>query len=165
MKNVNSTSGIGEDMIRTIINLCAAELHLKTLSEKTLAELENGMVDLDDPEQVNVHIEKANAYCEDMVEAADLRRRTMKALFDMFDGDKDMWCMVKHLGGASMTAWESYLASDDDPNLLELSVDTNKAFIKALTRFLGMEITSCASCFSDLLKAEGDLENEDGQIA
>lgn len=165
MKNPNSTSGIGEDIIRSITNLCAAEMHFKTLYEKTLAEMENGMIDLDDVESVNRHIEKANSYREDMNEMADLRRRTMKTLFDMFDGDKDMWCMVKHLASSSMTTWESYLASNDDPELLELSVDTNKAFIKALSRFLGMEITECASCFADMIKAEGDNEYEDGEIA
>lgn len=161
MRNIDSTSGIGEDMIRNIMNLSATEMHLKTLFEKTLAEMENGIVDLDDPDALNEHIEKADNYRQQMIEVADIRRKTMRSLFDLFDGDKDAWCLVKHLAVSSETAWETYLASDDDPGLLELSVATNKAFIKALTQFLGMEITSCASCLSDYLRSDKG-ENKDG---
>ena len=152
-KNPNSTSGQAEDLIRTIVQLGASEMHLKSLYEKTLAEMENGIVDIDDVDSLNEHIEKNNLYIESMIEIADLRRKSMLALFDMFDGDKDAWCMVKHLGIASETAFETWQASDNDPKLLEITVDINKSFTKALTQFLGMEITSCASCFSDMMRA------------
>lgn len=161
MKNQMSTSGIGEDMIRTIMSLAASEMHLKTLYEKTMAELGNGLIDTSNTELVQAHIQKAVDYKDDVIEIANLRRLTMKFLFDMFDGDKDMWCMVKHLAVADETAHESWLASDDNPDLLQLSVDINKAFVKALTRFLGTEITSCASCFSDMLKGS---EDKDGSV-
>lgn len=161
-RNENSTSGLAEDLIRTIVQLGAAEMHLKSLYEKNLAEMENGIVDLDNPESVNKHIEKSNNYRESMIETADLRRRSMLTLFKMFDGDKDAWCNVKHLGIASMTAFESWQASDDDPELLDLAVETNKAFIKAITQFLGMEITSCASCLADFLKADHKGDDSNG---
>lgn len=161
-RNSLSSSGIGEDMIRTIMNLSTTEMHLKTLYEKTLAEMENGLIDLDDPDTLNSHLELVENYRLEMIEVAEIRRETMKALFDMFDGNKDAWCLVKHLACSSETAWESYLASDDDPMLLELSVKTNKAFVKALTQFLGMEITSCSSCLSDFLKADHKGEDSNG---
>ena len=154
-RNLDSSSGAAEDLIRAFVQMGCSELHLKTLYEKTLAEMENGIADMSDPEVRNTYIEKANAYREDILEASQLRRRMMIRCFEMFDGgDKDVWCMVKHVGISSMCAWETWQASNDDPELLDIAVESNKLFVKYLTRFLGMEITSCASCLSDYLKGK-----------
>lgn len=154
-RNLDSSSGAAEDLIRAFVQMGCSELHLKTLYEKTLAEMENGIADMSDPEVRNAYIDKVNAYREDIAEAAQLRRRMMIHCFEMFDGgDKEVWCMVKHVGIASMCAWETWQASDDDPELLDIAVESNKLFVKYLTRFLGMEITSCASCLSDYLKGK-----------
>ena len=154
MRNDMSTSGIGEDMIRAIIQFGCAELHAKTLYEKTRAELDNGIVDVNDTDTLNKTVEKLDEYRKDMDNYASLRRRSMKALFQMFDGDKDLWCQIKHLGTGAMTMFEAYEASDGDGELLDIAYDANKEFVKAATRFLGMEITECAACFSDMLKGE-----------
>ena len=154
-RNLDSSSGAAEDLIRAFVQMGCSEVHLKTLYEKTLAEMENGIADMSDPEVRNAYIEKANAYREDIIEASQLRRRMMIRCFEMFDGgDKDVWCMVKHVGISSMCAWETWQASNDDPELLDIAVESNKLFVKYLTRFLGMEITSCASCLSDYLKGK-----------
>lgn len=155
-KNSNASSGAAEDMIRAFQQMGCAEVHLKTLYEKTLAEMENGLVDMEDPNVMNIMMEKVNSYREDLTEIAQLRRRMMIRCFEMFDGgDKDMWCMVKHLAISSMCAWETWQASDDDPELLDVAVESNKLFTKYITRWLGMEVTSCASCLSDYLKGMG----------
>lgn len=154
-KNVQSSSGIAEDLIRAIQQMCCAELHLITLYEKTVAEMENGLVDVSDSDTLTKHIEKAEQYKEDIITSTEIRRQMMSKLFSMFDdGDKDVWCMFKHLSSATYCAWEVYLASDDDPELLSIAVDTNKMFTRFTTQFLGMEITDCASCLNDMLKAE-----------
>lgn len=154
-KNEFSTSGLAEDFTRAMIQMACAETHLKTLYEKTIAEMENGMIDVENAEIRNAQIQKANDYREDLIETAQLRRRMMKKLFDLYgDGDKDAWCMVKHLAISNMCAWETWQASDDDPELLEIAYDSNRMLVKYLTRFLGMEITDCAACLSDMLKAE-----------
>ena len=154
-RNLDSSSGAAEDLIRAFVQMGCSEVHLKTLYEKTLAEMETGIADMSDPEVRNAYIEKANAYREDIIEASQLRRRMMIRCFEMFDGgDKDVWCMVKHVGISSMCAWETWQASNDDPELLDIAVESNKLFVKYLTRFLGMEITSCASCLSDYLKGK-----------
>ena len=41
----------------------------------------------------------------------------------------------------------------DDPELMRLAYESYKAFAKAVTRFLGVEISECASCLSDSLRA------------
>lgn len=156
MENKNSTSGIGEDIIRSIAQLGSAEMHLKTLIEKSDAELANGMVDVENPEELNAHLDKLRAYTEEIIEVAQLRRETMLYLYDMYRGDKDMWCMVKHLAIANMTIFEAWQASDNDPALYDLAIRTNKSFVKAITRFIGAEVTDCASCLSDMLKAKGE---------
>lgn len=154
-KNPMSSSGIAEDLIRAFVQMGCAEVHLKTLYEKTLAEMENGIVDVEDAEIRMKWMEKAESYREDLIASADLRRRMMLSCFEMFeDGDKDVWCMVKHLGISSMCAWETWQASDDDPELLDIAIESNKLFTKYLTQFFGMEITSCASCLSDMLKGK-----------
>lgn len=155
MKNSMSSSGMAEDMIRAFQQMACAELHLITLYQKTLAELENGLVDVTDDEVREAHIAKAEQYREDLISVTECRRDMMRACFEMFDdGDKDVWCMVKHLGTSSACAWEVYQASDDDPNLLTIAVDASKLFTRFITQFLGMEITDCASCLSDYLKGE-----------
>ena len=154
-RNPQSSSGQAEDLIRAFVQMGCAEVHLKTLFEKTMAEMENGIVDVENDEIRKAWTEKANDYLEDIKESANLRRRMMSACFEMFDGgDRDVWCMVKHLGISNMCAWETWQASDDDPELLDIAIESNKLFTKYITQFLGMEITDCASCLSDYLKGK-----------
>ena len=51
-----------------------------------------------------------------------------------------------------MTVFEAYEASDNDLELLNLAYEANKAFVSALSRFLGIELTDCAACFADSMK-------------
>ena len=154
MRNEMSTSGIGEDMLRSIIQFGCAELHAKTLYEKTRAELENGIIDCEDETALKAAIDRMEEFRKDVENYSELRRRSMRALMRMFEGDKDMWCQIKHLGTGAMTMWEAYEASDGDGELLDIAYDANKEFVKAVTRFLGMEITDCAACLSDMLKGD-----------
>lgn len=163
-KNPYSEVGASEDLLRSIVQVGCAEVHAWTLYNKATAELDNGLIDVEDMEVVQRQIEKIEMFREDIETYANLRRRMTKALFDMFDNekkDKNMWCQIKHLGIAMYTAFETYEASDNDPELLLIAYDTNKAFTKAVTRFLGVEISDCASCMSDSLKAEKG-EDSDG---
>lgn len=160
MKNPNSTSGAGEDVIRSIVQFGAAEMHLKTLYEKTSADIENAVANGEENEDIADLLEKLDAYREEILEVAQLRRRAMLALYEMYpEGDKDAWCLVKHLGIGAMTAFEAWETNDQDPGLLSLAMSANKSFVKAVSRFIGMEITDCAACLSDFLKAEGDTSD------
>ena len=154
MVNKNSEVGYAEDLIRSYVQFGCAEIHAMTLYFKATAEMENGIVDVEDQEVLQKHIEKANQYREDIASYSNMRRKIMRKLLEMFDGDKDMWCQVKHLGIGAMTLFEAYEGSDDDPELLMMAYDANKEFVKALTRFLGFEPTDCMACFSDMLKGE-----------
>lgn len=154
-KNVKSEVGASEDLLRAIVQMGAAEIHAMGLYYKTTDEMENGLVNVDDPNVLQKQIEKAEQYQEDIETYATLRRRMTTALMDMVgteDANKDMWCMVKHLGLSMMQCFEAYENSDNNLELLNLAYEANKAFTLAVTRFLGIEITSCSACFSDALK-------------
>lgn len=146
--------GASEDMIRSFVQFGCAELHAKTILEKAEAEMEEGIVDLEDPDAVDRQMKKISDIEEEMNMFAQLRRKIMLRLFDQYDGDKDYWCLVKHVGTGAYTLFEAYEASGD-PTLYDLALEANKAFIRTLTHFLGVEITDCAACFSDILKAKG----------
>lgn len=153
MANIQS-DGQAEDLIRAFVQLACAEGHLKTLMEKATAQLEGGIIDVFDDDAVANQTEKINELEDELTMTAELRRSVMLRLFEMYDGDKDYWCMVKHLGVAAYNLFEVYQASDGDMELLTMAFEANKRFIRALTRFLGTEITDCASCFADFLKGE-----------
>lgn len=147
MENVHSSDGIAEDVIRAFVQFGSAEMHLKTLVEKTIAKIENPS-----PDDPNNLMEQLISYEDQLEEIASLRRKAMLNLFEMYNGNKDAWCLVKHLGIGAMQIFEAYQASDNDVELFDLWTESNKAFIKSLCVFLGVEITECAACFSDMLK-------------
>ena len=154
MRNPNSSDTMAEDLIRVITQLTCAEGHLKTLLEKATAELENGLIDVENEDELEKQLFKIDVIKSEIGDAAQIRRKSMKKLFDMYDGDPTWWCMVKHLASASYTAFEVWQASDDDPELLAIAIDTNKRLVTAITMFLGMEITDCSSCLGDMIKAK-----------
>lgn len=157
MKNPLSTSGIAEDMIRSYIQFGCAEIHAKSLYEKTIAELNNGLIDVEDAEVRNKHLERAEMFKDDINTYASLRRDVMRKLLELFpNGDKSMWCQAKHLGIAMMTLFEAYQGSDGDVELLHMAYEANEAFTLAMSRFLGVTITSCSACLSDALKGASD---------
>ena len=150
--NQNSSDGIAEDLIRAFVQVGCAELHAKTLLEKANAELENGIIDIYDENEVRKQTEKMGYLTSEIEGLANLRRRIMLQLYEMYHGDKSWWCMVKHLGTGAYTMFEAYQASDNDPLLLDMALSYNKRFISAMSQFLGLEITECAACFADALK-------------
>lgn len=155
--NPQSSDGLGEDLIRAFTQIGCAESHAKTLLEKATAELDNGLIDIEKPDVVDNQISHINDLIEEINSLAELRRNMMRYLQKLYpNGDKTYWCMVKHLSIASMTAFEVYQASDDDPDLLNMALEANKRFVKALTHFLGVEISDCASCFHDMMKGVKD---------
>lgn len=154
-RNLASEVGYAEDLLRAIVQMGAAEIHAMGLYYKATAEMENGLVDVDDPEVLQKQIEKVEQYQTDIETYATLRRQMTNALVDAVateERNKDLWCMVKHLGLSAMQCFEAYENSDNNLELLNLAYEANKAFTLAVTRFLGIEIGDCAACLSDSLK-------------
>lgn len=154
MFNQHSSDGIAEDLIRSFVQVAAAELHAKTILEKRVSELENGLIDTTNVDVVNAHLDKIELAKNDLVDLAECRRDDMRYLYTLFEemGDKEQWCTVKHLSMAMITAFEVWQASDEDEVLLNIALKKNKLFVKSISRFIGVELTDCASCLSDMLK-------------
>lgn len=156
MKNTylnNAADSKAEDMIRAITQFGCAEIHAKTLYEKAVAELENGLIDVGNADILSEQLDKVDRIKEEIGMFSDLRRKAMVSLYEMYDGgDKEYWCLVKHLSIGAMCAFEAYEGSDDDPSLLDLAKEANKAFVHAVSVFIGTEVTDCAACLGDFLK-------------
>ena len=160
MENKHATDGIAEDIIRSFVQIAVLEMHIKTLLEKRISELEHGMIDEDNIEDQLATIKMLEI---EIHELAELRRGDMLYLYEMYGsaGDKEQWCSVKHLAIAMMTAFEAWQASDYDSFLLRAALKKNQQFIKSLSAFLGVEITECAACFADILKVDKKEEKTD----
>lgn len=159
-RNEFSSSGQAEDLIRAFVQIGCAESHAKTLLEKATAELENGLIDIENHEAVEKQVEHINDLTDEINSLAELRRDMMRYLQKLYpNGDNTYWCMVKHLGVGAYTAFEVYQASDDDPDLLNMALEANKRFTKALTHFLGVEVTACAACFADAISEKKGVTN------
>lgn len=144
--------GATEDLIRAFQQLTCVEGHYKTLVEKYQSELENGLIDVEDDKVRASHLEKLTGVIEELKEVSELRRAVMLRVMNAYEGkDKNYWCAVKHLAAAEYTLFEAYQATDD-AEVLNLWLNANARFANAVTRWLGTEITSCASCLSDILK-------------
>lgn len=147
--------GTTEDLIRAFQQMACAEGHLKTLIEKYQSELQNGLIDVNDKDICDQQVEKLNDATDELNDIAELRRAVMLRIMSGYTGaDKNYWCVVKHLAVASYCAFEAYQASDNDAELMNIWLDTDARFVKAMTRWLGTAITSCAACFADILKGE-----------
>ena len=159
MENKHATDGIAEDIIRSFVQIAVLEMHTKTLLEKRVSELEHGMVDED---KIDEQLEVISELEIEIHELAEVRRGDMLYLYEMYGsvGNKEKWCSVKHLGIAMMTAFEAWQASDNDPFLLSTALKKNRYFIRAMSEFLGVEITECAACFADILKMEQEEKIE-----
>lgn len=156
MKNTylnNAADSKAEDMIRALTQFGCAEIHAKTLYEKAVAEMENGLIDVE--KDLDGHLKKVERIKEEIDTYADLRRKATLALYEMYEGgDRDYWCLVKHLAIGAMCAFEAYEGSNNDLELLDLANEANKAFVHAITVFIGAEVTDCAACLGDFLKAD-----------
>ena len=153
MHNKHSSDSIAEDLIRAFTQVGNTELHTKTLLEKRVSEIENGMIE---DEQISDQMEIINELKEDLEVQAQTRRELMLYLYRLYGekGNKEYWCVIKHLSYAMYTTFEAYQASNKDEELFSLYLQINKMFIKALSQFLGVTITECSACFGDILKAE-----------
>ena len=89
--NKHSSDGLAEDLIRSFTQLTATELHLKTLIEKRISEVEFGLIEQEKQEDQFKIIENLR---NDLEEIANLRRDEMLFLYELYEsrGNKEYWC-------------------------------------------------------------------------
>lgn len=160
MERIGAVSdGMAEDMLRAITQLICAEGHYKTLIEKYDSELNNGLIGEDDAVD---YVAKINDAVDELQAVSEERRALMLALMGRYpNADKTMWCSVKHLLHAEYCAFEAYQATDNEAGALSAWLRIRRRTVKAITLWLGVEVTECSSCLSDILK--GNEETYDGE--
>ena len=148
--NKDTSTGVAEDLLRGLMHLAALEMHFKTDIEKLTGELELG--DYDDLSELTNKITQSR---DTLVEITNLRRADMLYLYDMFDGqgDKSYWCIVKHLLFVAISSFEIWQATGSNEDFNGF-LRANELLNTYVAMFIGVEVTDCASCFSDILKAE-----------
>lgn len=148
MENEYSTSGMLEDLIRSMVQLVSVELHAKTACEKAeqaLAEAEE-----DETSCLVNELVEAESYLE---RVTNLRRTSMRLIASKSDKVKPTkWCEVKHSAMAMYTAFEAFQADSKNASLAQYYYDCNRLFIEVVSDWLGLDIPPCASCFEDALK-------------
>lgn len=157
--NKHSTDAITEDVIRSFVQVSASELHLKTLVEKRDSELDNDLVDFEEI-SFQEFVENIEDLKEELIRVAAVRRELMLYIYRLHGGvgDKERWCQIKHYGMASITIFEAWQADPKCELLYNHWQELNALFVGSLSRFLGIEITECASCFGDMMKGEDTYE-------
>lgn len=153
-ENKYSTEGMLEDLIRAMVQLACTELHEKTNLERLNADLELDKIEFGKFDAQEVEL------IASLDKITELRRVHQQLIYELAGGVGDMkqWCKVKHMAMAMYTTFEAYQASDNDQRLYTAYLNVNKLFIETMTKFLGMQITDCASCFTDILKGGGDTD-------
>ena len=147
MKNNDSTSGMLEDMVRSMTQLASMELHAKTYLEKANDKLAGA-----EPDQIPEMLDAVQAAEKHLQKVTELRRNAMRTIASYSDDvNTEKWCEVKHAAMAMYTAFEAYQANEST-DLYNYYMDCNDLFITVVAEWLGFNIPACASCFSDAMK-------------
>lgn len=146
--NSNTNSGLLEDLIRSMVQLSALELHAKTQCEK--AEYNLQVVDQEELEDAIEVLGKAES---NLLKVTEHRRTVMRLIIGFVpNADPTKWCEVKHISMAMITAFEAMQADQSHTGLADYFYGINRLFIETISDWLHLDIPPCASCFEDALK-------------
>lgn len=161
MTNKESSVGITEDIITNIMHLGASEYHLNILIRK----YEDQMIfwyhdgspefqsqeDIDNVKELESKIADATMLLNTTTEA---RREAMRALKAQGNGsgNPDVWCLLKHLLVATVTAFEAWQVNLSDENIKSIFMEQSRLANQVIAMFLGYEVTPCSACLTDQMK-------------
>lgn len=162
--NKDSSVGITEDLITNIMHLCASEYHLNILIRKYEDQLTFWYADGDteflsqeDSEAVQGLDELIFMMTNLLNTVTENRRNAMKKLKEQANekGNQDMWCLLKHVLTATITAFEVWQVDIRDVKTKQLFIDQSRIANQVIAMFLGYEVTPCSACLTDMLKEDG----------
>lgn len=159
--NKDSSVGITEDLLTNIMHLCASEYHLNILIRKYEDQItfwyNDGMPEFQSAEDLD-NIVINEGIIKDCVETLSnitvQRRNAMKLLKSQANenGNKDMWCLLKHMLTATVTAFEVWQVNLLDEHTKRIFIDQSRATNQVIAMFLGYEVTPCSACLTDQMK-------------
>ena len=85
------------------------------------------------------------------------RRKAMELLKSQADeeGNPDMWCLLKHVLVATITAFEAWQVDLANDKVKFAFLEQSRVANQVLAIFLGYEVTPCSACLTDQLKEDG----------
>ena len=158
MINKESSVGITEDIITNIMHLGASEYHLEILVRKYEDQMKfwyhdgspefQSQEDIDNVIQLEAKLAEVIMLLKSTTEA---RREVMRALKAQGNGtgNPDVWCLLKHLLVATITAFEAWQVDLANENVKSIFVEQSRLANQVIAMFLGYEVTPCSACLTD----------------
>lgn len=159
--NKDSSVGIVEDILTNIMHLGASEYHLEILIRKYEDQMKfwynDGVPEFqstEDIETVQELEEKVQELIMLLKATTEQRREAMRALKAQATekGNADLWCLLKHVLVATITAFEAWQVDLANENVKELFVEQSRVANQVIAMFLGYEVTPCSACLTDQMK-------------
>ena len=164
MVNKSSSVGITEDIITNIMHLGASEYHLEILIRKYEDQIKF-WYNLDNPEfqteedKVAIYDTKDKVYqiTQLLQTTTEQRRKAMELLKSQAneEGNPDMWCLLKHVLVATITAFEAWQVDLANDKVKFAFLEQSRVANQVLAIFLGYVVTPCSACLTDQLKEDG----------
>lgn len=164
MVNKSSSVGITEDIITNIMHLGASEYHLEILIRKYEDQIKF-WYNLDNPEfqteedKVAIYDTKDKVYqiTQLLQTTTEQRRKAMELLKSQAneEGNPDMWCLLKHVLVATITAFEAWQVDLANDKVKFAFLEQSRVANQVLAIFLGYGVTPCSACLTDQLKEDG----------
>ena len=150
MVNKSSSVGITEDIITNIMHLGASEYHLEILIRKYEDQIKF-WYNLDNPEfqteedKVAIYDTKEKVYqiTQLLQTTTEQRRKAMELLKSQAneEGNPDMWCLLKHVLVATITAFEAWQVDLANDKVKFAFLEQSRVANQVLAIFLGYEVT------------------------
>lgn len=132
------------DLVELITNQIALVSHLTELyiDKAKLAK-----------ETANIEIEsESESILNQMIKATKIRRNLMSELANSFpDNNHYYWCSLKHCIASYGFMCEILNAQPNNKNYQGMVVEVADQMIEIISKYLNIEITTCARCLSDML--------------
>lgn len=164
MANKNSSVGITEDIITNIMHLGASEYHLEILIRKYEDQikywynLENPEFQTEEDKIAIVDTRDKVYQLTQLLQSTTAERRNAMLLLKSQANEKgnpDMWCLLKHVLVATITAFEAWQVDLANDKVKFAFLEQSRVTNQVLALFLGYEVTSCSACLTDQLKEDG----------
>ena len=161
MTNKDSSVGITEDIITNIMHLGASEYHIEILIRKYEDQIKfwynDGQPEFQSTGDLENIINLENKLGELTIvlkSVTDERREAMRLLKAQSteEGNPDVWCLVKHVLIAVITAFEAWQVDLSDVNVKRAFIEQSRVANQVIALFLGYEVTPCSACLTDQME-------------
>lgn len=155
--NHQSSIGLTEETLNTLMNAVAFEYHQKINHDKFTSILKYERYESE--EERLKYEDLLNESDELLRMGTEFRRNTMRILTSLSDEENDhLWCSVKHIAEASISAFESWQV-DLDNETLRYNYDFSvQIFNYTISSFLGFAPVPCSACFADMMQNKEQMD-------